>query len=117
MTTTRTASSWTDFLTMVFQKTYSGILTDKEIQDRVVFIVSNMNSLDVQSLFRTVLYSDTENEIGRLAIDFRLRFITMDYASVIKEGVSRELESDFPERELVRKETEELCSALGLYVN
>lgn len=81
------------FIFKVFEKTYSKFISREEINKRTSYIVDNFHTLPPLSIFKSILYSDTNNEVGKLAIDFRIRFISKDYEQVISSGESYEIDT------------------------
>ena len=78
-------------LKQILGKTYKDIMSESDIQLRIDFII---NSIDIsaESFYKTILYNDTDNEVGKLAVDYRIKFIS-DYETVIKSGKSIEIDS------------------------
>ena len=77
-----------NFISEIFTKTYGEIISSQQINERMKFLEDNLSNLSPLSIMKTILYSDTDNEIGKLALDFRLRFITSDYQNVITSSES-----------------------------
>lgn len=85
-----------NLLLTIFTKTYRHFLTDEEINLRINYIIKKINrNDDVRNIMKTILYSDTTNEIGKLAIDFRLGFISDSYEQYINSGDSYEIDNIF----------------------
>lgn len=81
------------FLSDLFNFTYGNIISDDEINKRIGFITDHFETLQPLSIFKTILYSDTKNELGKLALDFRMKFISKNYENVIRSGESYEIDN------------------------
>lgn len=109
---------WNKILTHTFTSTYNSILSEEDISIRVQFIISNLMKLKPINIFKSILYSDTSNEIGKLAIDYRLKFISSEYESCIRKGESYEIDNiEFEEKHILTNEIRELCIALNMAIN
>ena len=88
----------------ILKRTYEKILSDEKIEERVSYFISKLRNIDQQKIFKNLLYNDTSFEIGKLALDYRLRFISDDYKNVIDEASSVEIDqsniSDFLNRQI-----------------
>jgi hypothetical protein len=115
MDNSRASGVWSTVLNSVFTRTYGSVLTADEIQKRMDYVLENIRSIPAENLFKTLLYSDTTNEVGVLAVDFRLGFIGPNYKDVIANGRSRELDS-FDNSEL-KAIINDNCIALNYYIN
>lgn len=81
------------FIFQHFEKTFKNFLTKKELELRTSYITENFTTLPPLSIFKTLLYCDTNNEVGKLAIDFRIKFINSDFETVISECSSFEIDN------------------------
>lgn len=109
---------WRNVLSKIFNSTYSNFLSNDEIEQRIEYIINNMMKITPINLFKCILYSDTKNEIGKLAIDYRLKFISIEYESCIENGNSFEIENiQFDEKHKLENEIQELCIALNISIN
>jgi hypothetical protein len=109
---------WNAILVQIFTSTYSSALSNEEILCRIDFIIQNLTNINPINLFKCILYSDTTNEVGKLAIDYRLKFILDDYETTIRNGESYEIDNiEFHEKDKLNKEIHELCLALNVLIN
>jgi len=109
---------WRNIITPLFKRTYGNFLDDEEIEVRIMFILSNLNNIEPINLFKCILYSDTKNEVGKLAMDYRIEFINSNYENVIRTGVSFELDNfHFSDKHLLLTEIEDLCMAINVAIN
>lgn len=83
------------FLKNILENTYKYVLSENDINERLNYLIQDFKKLPILSVCKTILYSNTNNELGKLAIDFRLNFITKNYKKVIIECNSFELDT-FP---------------------
>lgn len=114
----RIKNSWKDILKRVFEYAYINILTSEEIMERINYVVDNIENIPAINLFKCILYSDTRNEVGKLALDYRIQFIGPNYKNCISTGESFELDTiDFHEKHILMKEIKELCIALNYSIN
>ena len=106
-----------NFISEIFTKTYGEIISSQQINERMKFLEDNLSNLSPLSIMKTILYSDTDNEIGKLALDFRLRFITSDYQNVITSSESYELDN-FPGLlgDELRREIKETCIVINHFL-
>lgn len=101
---------WINLLTNIFTSTYSNFLTKTEINKRIKFIILNINVINPINIYKCILYSNTNNEFGKLAIDYRLEFIGDNYQKTIMEGLSYEIDNFvFEDTEKLKKEIKNLC--------
>lgn len=101
------------YIRSVFETTYRNVLTHEKIEQRIKYIINNFRSIPPISICKTILYSDTRNEMGKLAIDFRLNFITENFENVITHSNSFEL--DTFEINL-KPEIEEICIVINHFL-
>lgn len=109
---------WKRILNKVFSETYDKILDINQINDRVNYIITNLRIINPFNLFKCILYSDTNNEIGKLAIDYRLNFISDSYINTISTGESYEIDNiKFDDKHLLDKEISDLCLVINHGIN
>lgn len=102
-----------NFIQRIFFKTYSKILDHENIERRINFIF-NDSRVSPFNMMKSILYSDTSNELGKLAVDFRMNFITDNYEHAIINGISYEIDTisgEFGEK--IRMEIKENCIILN----
>lgn len=98
-------SVWKKTLSEIFTHTYSSILSMHELNERIDYIITNINTITPEALYNCLLYSDTRIEVGKLAIDYRMRFCTSDYINVITSGSSYEIDNLIhSEKELIMRD-------------
>lgn len=101
---------WIKLFTNIFTGTYSNFLTKDEINKRIKFIILNIEEIDSINIYKCILYSNTNNEIGKLAVDYRLEFIGNNYQNIITKGLSYEIDNFvFSDTEKLNKEIKNLC--------
>jgi len=105
------------FVKNILQNTYKFVLSENEINERVNYLIEDFRKIPILSFCKTILYSNTNNELGKLAIDFRLNFITKNYKNVIMNSISFELDT-FPGEmgNNLRNEVLESCIVINHFV-
>lgn len=109
---------WKNILNPLFKKTYGEILNEIEISQRVEFIINELKNIDPKSLYKCVLYSDLDFELGKLAIDYRLGFISPEYQMIIRKGESIEIDSlHGPDGNMLRRKIMDILLLINHAVN
>lgn len=109
---------WRNIITPLFKRTYGDFLSDDELELRVMYVLNNLHEIEPINLFKCILYSDTKNEVGKLAMDYRIEFIGPNYETAIRTGSSFEIDSfHFHDKHLLINEIDDLCMALNVAVN
>lgn len=86
--------TWTNVLTKILKVTYDDILSLDEITNRINFIITNIKSIPPEALYKCILYNDINFEVSKIAIDYRIKFASNDYESVIRTGASYEIDNN-----------------------
>lgn len=89
-----------NFLINHFEKAFKNIINNDDLNRRVDFMLDKEKCTNPKSFYKCILYTDLENELGKLAVDFRLRFISQQYEQAIIDGSSYEIDNlncDFAE--------------------
>jgi hypothetical protein len=96
---------WRKVLEETFNYTYSMVLSNDEIQERINFVLSKLNNINPNIIYNCLLYSDTRFEVGKIAIDYRIGFCSPDYVNVVESGISYEIDNlKHPEKELIMRD-------------
>lgn len=99
-----------DILNEILSNSYSNVLSEDQINERVNYLHENFSIINPENIMKVLLYSDTENELGKLALDFRLQFIKDDYKNLINNPISIELDNLQGELgQFLRSEVSETC--------
>lgn len=77
----------------IFSFTYEEILEEHEILDRINYITSNIDKIEPINIYKCILYSNTANRIGKLAIDYRICFCSNNWKDTVKSGESYEIDN------------------------
>ena len=77
----------------ILERSYKKHLKIEELNERAKFMTDNIDVILPENLFKSIIYCDTENEIGKLAVDFRLKFISSEYKEAITSGTSYEIDN------------------------
>lgn len=101
----RILQKWRITLEDIFNYTYSLILSKEQIDERINYILNNINTINPEALYNCLLYSDTRYEIGKIAIDYRISFCLNNYKNVIDNGLSFEIDNLITtEKELIMRD-------------
>lgn len=102
----------------IFMKTYSEILIQSEVEKRVDFLISKKDEIPPVVFYKNILFSMTDNELGKLAIDFRIQFVSDNYKNVIETANSYELDNFvFSESDLLNEEIEQFCIVISSFIS
>lgn len=101
---------WKNTLSEILNRTYLTVLTDAEINERVDYIISKKDELDPLCLYKCILYNNTQLEVGKVAVDYRLTFASDDFREAIDNGRSIEIDSlTSPFKEELEREIYNSC--------
>jgi len=76
-----------------FTNTYKSFLLKHEIEERCSYIMSKLTTLSPEIILKNILYNCDFFEIGKLAIDYRIMFLSSDYKNAIDNALSIEIDS------------------------
>jgi len=85
---------WKQFLTNILRNTFLEFISQEEINERVNWIVLNLFKINPDSLYKSVLYCMNNNIISKIAIEFKLKFITDDYKTLFQSPSSIEIDGN-----------------------
>lgn len=101
---------WKSTLIEILTRTYHGILDESEINERIDFILSKINDIDPICLYKCILYNDTQLEVGKIAIDYRISFASTHFREAIETGKSIEIDNlEMPEKSELEREIHNCC--------
>lgn len=99
-----------DLVSEILIHSYSNIISPEEINRRVDYIHINFINIPPENIMKVLLYSDTKNELGKLALDFRMEFIKHDFEKIINDPISIEIDNLTGELgTFLRNEVNETC--------
>ena len=102
--------AWKNTLNEILKRTYHNVLNEEEISERIDFILGRMNEIDPVCLYKCILYNDTEIEVGKIAVDYRISFASSHYREAIETGKSEEIDNlEMPEKSNLEREIHNCC--------
>lgn len=87
-------SVWRDFVSNLMKETFGEFLTENEINERTDWILSNLNKIQPETLYKNIIYMMSNNAISEIAIGYKLKFMTGDWKELINNPVSEEFDSN-----------------------
>ena len=85
---------WKNFLTSVISETFGDFIDSKEIENRSTWILSKINSIAPELLFKNLLYMMNNNPVSKMAIGYKLRFLEDDYKEVFINPFTEEFDNN-----------------------
>lgn len=85
---------WRKFLKSVITDTFSEFLDQKQIDERVDWIISKIHSVTPEVLFKNVLFMMNNNALSEIAVGYKLHFLLDDYKELFINPSSEEFDNN-----------------------
>ena len=85
---------WRKFLKSVITDTFSEFLDQKQIDERVDWIISKIHSVIPEVLFKNVLFMMNNNALSEIAVGYKLHFLLDDYKELFINPSSEEFDNN-----------------------
>lgn len=111
---------WKNFLTSVISETFGDFIDSKEIENRSTWILSKINSIAPELLFKNLLYMMNNNPVSKMAIGYKLRFLEDDYKEVFINPFTEEFDNNdslkIEDKELLNELIENLMISINHHI-
>lgn len=108
---------WINFLKTILTDTYHQFLPESEIESRVQWIVKNKQNVTPELFYKNVLYNMNKLPISKIAIGYKLAFLTNDYQRLFANPQTEEIDNNSllsaEDRANINKLIKNFCIALN----